>query len=148
MAKRFDDLGLPGWVSDGLRRVLGTDAEGERLNDFGWGGVPPAAQLGIAVGSLGRNYRDMLEAGWKGGDKYFHCKGHCEAAKAGSVGVAFSKRQGDVREERDQRVKGYPPEDAQADQDANATGRAAGIGGLDCRQACAVKRPNGLPERY
>lgn len=45
MAKRFDNLGLPGWVSDGLRRVLGTDAEVQRLNDFGWGGVPPAAQL-------------------------------------------------------------------------------------------------------
>jgi RHS repeat-associated protein len=102
------------------------------------------------AGDLYRNYRDMRQAGWKGADKYFHCKGNCEAAQRGRGGLDIACLIGDVKEWHDQTAKGYPSSDSDADQAANQYGRTQGLGnpGAPCSVLCAPYRPAGLPSQY
>jgi len=102
-----------------------------------------------AAGDMLGNYLDMRDANVKNSDKYFHCKGNCEATQRGSAGEATAEGIGNLREWWDQNVKGYPSSDSEEDQKANRTDRAAGKkGGQPCGAACGPYRPNGLPPRY
>lgn len=107
-------------------------------------------QVGGAIGDFWNNYQDMRQAGWKGADKYFHCKANCEASQRGSSGEATACKISDTREWWDQNVKGYPASDSAADQAANQFGRNQGSTsvGASCAQLCAPYRPAGLPAQY
>ena len=137
------------------------------LGLMGFGGMPPGvqggpgqnttpsspgsvSQVGGAVGDFWDNYQDMRQAGWKGADKYFHCKANCEASQRGSAGEATACKISDTREWWDQNVKGYPASDSAADQAANQFGRNQGSTsvGASCAQLCAPYRPAGLPAQY
>ncbi|MGA0604966.1 hypothetical protein ACO2Q0_03115 [Phenylobacterium sp. VNQ135] len=108
-----------------------------------------AAGAPSAVSPLRRNYNDMVQADWIGADKYFHCKGNCEAAQRGPLAVRAAERLGNAREIYG-RWKGDPPSDKAADQRANAFGRQQGSRnpGAQCSALCASYRPHGLPDRY
>lgn len=166
MAKRFDDLGLPGWVSNRLRRVLGTDAEVQRLNgasgfsidmfgapapglrrDSGRGASPPAAQAGMAIGALARNWEYTSQAkddaiarrpsgidDYLHHDKFYHCQGNCEAAKVGSVGALTAAGASDYGKEFFDRARGGSVDEA--DREANRHGRKVGEAGGQCYQGC------------
>lgn len=183
MAKRFDDLGLPGWVSDGLRRVLGTDAEVQRLNGasglatdgygepaqglrpgYGRGGMPAAAQLGVAFGALAGNWASVPaskaaveasrpptvpETEYSDRDKYFHCRANCQAAQAGPVAEATAGWASDNAKEfiDEYTTKGGAEE---ADREANRQGRRVGSAGGQCYEGCKdlMKSWVVLPQRY
>lgn len=102
------------------------------------------------AGDFGSNYQDMREAGWKGGDKYFHCKANCEASQRGLGGRNAACLISDTKEWWDQNVKGYPASDTAADQAANQYGRNQGSTnpGMSCAQLCAPYRPPGLPAQF
>lgn len=100
-----------------------------------------------AIGDFIRNYRDMRDANTIGGDKYFHCKANCEAAKRGKDGLACFIS--DAREWVDQNIKGDPASASAADQAANQYGRTQGASSTQsCDQVCQPYRPNGLPAKY
>ncbi|MBF0246770.1 MAG: hypothetical protein HQL36_01655 [Alphaproteobacteria bacterium] len=94
------------------------------------------------------NYLDMRRANVKNSDKYFHCKGNCEATRQGPAGETVADSISNIRELWDQNVKGYPHSDSIADQRANKTGRTAAKSGLSCQHGCSIYRPRGLPPRY
>jgi RHS repeat-associated protein len=107
------------------------------------------------AGDLYRNYRDMRSAWWKGADKYFHCKGNCQAAQRGPGGQDASCAISNGREWWDQNIKSlWNPAsnaaDSATDQVANRYGRAGGSDypGKPCEQICAPFRPSGLPAQY
>jgi len=102
-----------------------------------------------AAAPLLSNFMDMREAGWKGGDKYFHCKGNCEAAQAGFGGEQASALISGFREEYGA-MKGDPPWDRRADEAANRFGRDRGAADkrTSCGVQCAAYRPKGLPPEY
>jgi RHS repeat-associated protein len=108
------------------------------------------SQAAGAAGDFLKNYQDMRDAGWKGADKYFHCKANCESAQRGVGGVDAACAISDSREWWDQNVKGYPLSDSVADQAANEAGRNEGeVNGSDsCSKICDGFRPAGLPARY
>jgi RHS repeat-associated protein len=112
-----------------------------------------ASYWGEAIGGAGDflgNYRGMRAAGWKGADKYFHCKANCEAAQRGPGGEDAACAISDTREWWDQNIKGYPASDSAADQIANRHGR--GLGAVNpstpCSIICKQFRPAGLPAKY
>lgn len=102
-----------------------------------------------SAGALLSNYVDMRRANTIGADKYFHCKGNCEAAQQGAVGAEAAKFISDLRELYG-RLKGDPAEDEQADQEANRHGREGGLNNptTPCSTVCRDYRPRGLEERY
>ncbi|CAA7614955.1 peptidoglycan-binding protein [Magnetospirillum sp. UT-4] len=124
--------------------------EGPSQSGQGKPGVVDTVKQGMgAAGDLLGNYLDMRIGNIKNSDRYFHCKGNCEAARRGPAGETTAETIGNAREWWDQNVKGYPSWDSDEDQKANRTGRAAGrIGGQSCGAACGQYRPNGLPSRY
>jgi len=97
-----------------------------------------------------KNYQDMREAGWRGADKYFHCKANCEAAQRGLGGEVAACLISETREWLDQNIKRYPAADSAADQAANQYGRTQGAlnPGTSCAQICAPFRPPDLPPKY
>jgi hypothetical protein len=99
------------------------------------------------AGDLYRNYKDMRDANTIGADRYFHCKGHCEAAREGQGGRDASEFIGERREQFDEKVKGYPLWDCNADRAANNQGRN-GNPNISCKQVCGSLRPKGLKKGY
>lgn len=166
MPKRFDNLGLPGWVRDGLHRVLNTDAEVQRLNgasgfsidmfgapapglrrEAGRGAPPPEAQAGMAIGALARNWdytrvaKEDAVARRPAGiddyphhDKFYHCQGNCEAAKAGPFGALTAAVGSDYGKEFFDQIKGGSIDEA--DREANRQGRNIGEAGGQCYEGC------------
>jgi hypothetical protein len=109
----------------------------------------PISQTFGAMGDFWRNYNDMRTANTINGDKYFHCKANCEAARRGPSGANAACRISDAREWFDQNIKGDPASASAADQAANAYGRGwGGNTSLPCEVACMPYRPNGLPPQY
>jgi RHS repeat-associated protein len=103
-----------------------------------------------------RNYHDMRNADWTGGDKYFHCKANCEAAQRGPAGHRQSIVLSGARELTDQ-VRftargqyGGGAADAAADEIANSHGRESGKQApcASCRVICQPFRPSYLPLRF
>lgn len=113
-------------------------------------GVRESVKQGVgAAGDMLNNFIDMRQADWKFSDKYFHCKGNCEATRRGPAGEATAEAIGNAREWLDQKLKGDSAWDSEEDQKANRTGRAAGRqSGQSCGAACGQYRPRGLPQRY
>jgi len=124
--------------------------------------VPPGPLLGsglaqteisrqqvAAINAFRRNYMDMREANWIGGDLYFHCKANCEAAQVGSHGATMAAYLSNSREFID-RITGDPPEASNDDQEANRYGRRGGRNNTDgsCKDICETFRPEGLPDQY
>jgi RHS repeat-associated protein len=99
------------------------------------------------AGDLYRNYKDMRDANTIGADKYFHCMGHCEAARRGDGGRDASELIGEGREQFDEKVKGDSRSDCNADRAANSQGRN-GNPNTPCKQVCGSLRPKGLDPRY
>jgi Serum amyloid A protein len=96
-----------------------------------------------------------------GADKYFHCKGHCEACNDGPGGVLASYVIGYGREATDPVaaiVKGNGVssnggaidviKDIPSDLEANEKGREAAEAGQQCAAACRPLGPRWLPPRY
>ncbi len=103
-----------------------------------------------AAGDMVRNYSDMLEAGFIGGDKYFHCKEIAKPRSAGCWVAGRRRKMSDLREIYQQRVKGETRKDAVEDQRANHLGRngAQLYPERSCQEICRPVRPNGLPGGY
>jgi len=99
------------------------------------------------AGDLYRNYNDMRDANTIGTDKYFHCLGHCEAARRGDGGKDASELIGEGRELFDEKIKGDSRKDCNADRAANNQGRSSNPN-IPCKQVCGSLRPNGLNPRY
>lgn len=100
---------------------------------------------------LFKNYLDMREAWTKGADKYFHCKGNCEAARRGPGGQLESWLISESRELWDHYgPKKDPTSACDADRRANNHGRQSGSNNrnVDCSQACSQFRPRGLDPKY
>lgn len=111
--------------------------------------TPQILQSGVAMLDFGRNYKDMVDAGWIDGDKYFHCKANCQATRRGEYGESAARAISEARELFDEHIKGDPPSAGQADQAANRFGRAAAKSSpAGCDMACSPLRPRGLPLRY
>ncbi|MDR2549862.1 MAG: hypothetical protein LBD10_06675 [Desulfobulbus sp.] len=96
---------------------------------------------------LYRNYRNMSDANTIGSDKYFHCMGHCQAAKRGLGGRDASELIGEDRELTDGHLKGDSRSDCDADRKANAQGRDSNSN-ISCSQSCSSLRPRKLAPRY
>lgn len=75
---------------------------------------------GGAMGDFLRNYKDMRDANYIGGDKYFHCKANCEATKRGPLGEATAEVISDARELIDHYIKNDSAESCEEDQKAKA----------------------------
>jgi hypothetical protein len=105
--------------------------------------------LGAAL-DFGRNYADMLDAGFKGGDKYFHCKANCQASQRGPLSRWMAEKMSNLREIEQQRIWGEARKDAVEDQRANHLGRdgAERYPQRSCRETCRPVRPRGLPGEY
>jgi hypothetical protein len=106
-------------------------------------------QKNCARNALLRNYEDMVRLNWKFSDKYFHCKGNCEAARCGPYGYDEACNTSDWRELYGL-FKGDPRADSQADQAANQFGRDGAIKNPNqtCSVVCSQFRPKGLPAQY
>ncbi|MDZ4282434.1 MAG: RHS repeat-associated core domain-containing protein, partial [Hydrogenophaga sp.] len=114
-----------------------------------WCSRPSPGPRQGAIGDFWRNYNDMRDANTIGGDKYFHCKANCEAARRGPAGERMACTISDTREWFDQYVKGDPPQASVDDQAANTYGRSWGANtNVPCEISCGHYRPNGLPLRY
>lgn len=99
--------------------------------------------------ALQRAYDEMVTSKWRYADKYFHCKGNCEAAKCGSSGYDEACLVSDLREVYGL-FKGDPRADSHADQAANMHGRngARSNPTQSCQVICSQYRPRGLPAQY
>ena len=117
-------------------------------------------EVGGAAGDFYRNWNDLTNAGQTmvqnlgpggaaGADKYFHCMANCQAAQRGPAGEDAACVISNIKEWRDQNIKGYPPSDSVADQQANQYGRNQGsINRTPCSLLCDPYRPPGLPRGY
>jgi hypothetical protein len=107
----------------------------------------PTGQAAGAAYSLHSNYDAMREANWKGDDKYFHCKGNCEASQLGATADWTATHLANGREAYGQYVKHDPRSDELEDQSANRFGRAQGRAqpAGACNALCGRYRPVGLP---
>ncbi|OGP46558.1 MAG: hypothetical protein A2022_06910 [Deltaproteobacteria bacterium GWF2_42_12] len=103
-----------------------------------------------ATGDFYRNFNDMNKTNIKnGGDKYFHCKANCEAAKRGLGGKDAACLISNAKEYKDVYWSGHPVSDSVADQAANRYGRGGGANtNLPCELVCQPYRPPGLPPQY
>ena len=111
---------------------------------------PGIEQAISAVDHFVENYEDMVDAGWIGGDKYFHCVANCQATQEGPVGEDVAEIISNTREWVDVNIQGDPPADSQADQVANQDGRqgARNNPNQTCQATCSHHRPAGLPSNY
>ena len=143
-------------AEDNLKSILG-DVSGRvrsEVNSY----LDGVYQAKEAFDIFKKNYNDMVEAGWIGGDKYFHSKANAEAAQLGKVGYETAALLGDLREfvqvYTDTIAKGYTLQDIKKDMDedqaANFYGRLQGKENPDAdpRDLVKVWRPKGLPEKY
>jgi hypothetical protein len=96
-----------------------------------------------------QNRRDMMETGFIGGDKYFHCKANYQAAKRGWLGKAAGLVLNAGREAYGL-AKGDGIKDMHEDMQANAYGYRAAVSGKyeTAEEACAIFRPKGLDDKY
>jgi hypothetical protein len=143
--------------SAGKQRTLQTNLHQDKgnnpVNNFKrdeFKGVNPSSYWRDFFGGasdLYRNYINMRDANTIGADRYFHCKGHCEAARRGDGGRDASELIGEAREQFDEKVKGSPQWDCNADRAANSQGRS-GNANISCKQVCGSLRPKGLNKRY
>jgi RHS repeat-associated protein len=129
-----------------------TDPTGLQQNEFPSAGeIESMKQRDCARRALLKAYRDMRNANWKavGTDKYFHCKGNCQAAKCGRYGYDEACNVSEPRELYGL-LKGDPLTDSQADQAANRYGRDAAIRqpNASCSVICGRYRPSGLPAKF
>jgi RHS repeat-associated protein len=119
------------------------------------GGVPPPGELAemkqrdCARRARRRAYDEMIAPRWIGADKYFHCKGNCEAAKCGESGYDEACLVSDLREVY-WLFRGDPRADSRADQSANTRGRDGAVANpsQSCQIICSQYRPRGLPAQY
>ena len=106
-------------------------------------------ETGDVLSDFYTNYQDMKEAGFIGGDKYFHCKANCQAAQKGERAKKSAAALSNLRE-----VQGFFKGDARADsaedQEVNNIGRRVGKSYPDrsCRDLCRPYRPKKLPNKY
>ncbi len=107
----------------------------------------PSTQIGCAIQKLWQAYREMKRANWIGADKYFHCKGNCEAAKCGDAGAGMAAVISWLREIYGRWWKGDPVYDMLADMEANSWGSEC-PDDMDCGDRCRKYRPAGLPAEY
>jgi RHS repeat-associated protein len=113
------------------------------------GEVENMKQRDCARRALLRNYDDMVQVKWRFSDKYFHCKGNCEAAKCGPAGYDEACSVSNLRELYGL-FKGDPRADSQADEAANRHGRDSAVKSptQSCQIICSQYRPRGLPSQY
>ncbi len=110
----------------------------------------PVKQTIGAVFDLGKNWLDMVNANTLDADKYFHCKGNCEASQRGLAGEFSSTILSDAREYYQMHIK-RPRETLKAameDQEANIYGRTNKDEHQSCRNVCQKYRVRGMNEKY
>ena len=110
----------------------------------------PPPECFCAFEALGRNYRDMRRANWLDSDKYFHCKGNCEATRCGPSGEACACFISNAREVFDLLFKGDPPMQSLEDLIANAVGWSSSKANprTACSVNCQMFRPRNLPAEF
>jgi len=148
--------GARAWFTDAANAVdkfkVGVQTQMDRLFQDAGNALraTPTAQAAGATKALQSNYDAMRTANWKGDDKYFHCKGNCEASQLGPVGDWTATHLANAREVYGQHVKHDPRWDELEDQSANRFGRAQGRidAAGQCNALCAQFRPHGLPTKY
>lgn len=131
---------------------------------YGRGGMPPSAQIGAALGALARNWMNVpasraavaasrppsvSEDDYSERDKYFHCRGNCEAAQVGPVGEFTAAVASDYGKEFFDDLTTEAGAD-EADRAANRQGRSVGRSGGQCYQGCKnqMKPWVVLPDEY
>jgi RHS repeat-associated protein len=99
---------------------------------------------------LYESYVEMRESNFIGADKYFHCKGNCEAAKCGPLACDEAELLSEWREIYGVLIKGDDPVDSAEDTRANDHGREGGSKSpaTPCQVTCQQFRPPGLPAKY
>ncbi len=126
------------------------DKSSERLPFSGGnGGVYEAA---MATALFIKNFRMMKRAGYKGGDKYYHCKANAQATQLRPVAEATAKIISWDREVHDPAMNWFKGEenDSEADRFANQFGRDLGRSypHTDAVKLCEPLRPVALPPKY
>ncbi|HRB17853.1 MAG TPA: RHS repeat-associated core domain-containing protein [Nitrospira sp.] len=105
---------------------------------------------GDFVGGLGdmiSGRSDMMDAGTKGADAYFHCRANCQASRRGLGGYHAAVIASALRE----MIQNEPPADRARDEAANAQGQCAGNNNpsADCYKGCDnLIPPSGIPQRH
>lgn len=110
--------------------------------------IQSAKQIKGAAEDLRRNANDMRADDTIGNDKYFHCKGNCEASKRGLVGEFSSTILSDAREYYQTYIKGESAESANEDEKANKYGRNNAFKAPSCSQVCQKYRVKGINKKY
>lgn len=107
---KLDGLMKPGGPTERAinKRLAFNDTVSENGSSQEAGVLERLKQSGGAAMDLLGNYRDMRDANVKDSDKYFHCKGNCEAARRGAAGESAAEGISNMREWWDQHIKGYP----------------------------------------
>lgn len=119
-----------------------------------------AAEIYLGYRDLDRNRDELVDAQNGSADKYFHCKGHCEACKEGPGGELVSSFASPLKEVRDFVDGVHDREiaslddaiaaigDSKNDMRANSAGQAAAEQGAHCASACISRAPSNLSPRY
>jgi Serum amyloid A protein len=145
-----DSLTCLGWFNlDGLESSRDSGSLAERAGQFIDG-----------LQALWDRYQDMVSANTKGGDRYFHCLGHCESASLGPGGQLASQIVGPGRELLDlpkttiknamkssmtlQDGWGAAKVDGFADTFINREGLRGGTSGVRCYDHCGRFKPRGM----
>ncbi len=103
--------------------------------------VPRARRV---VGILRGGAAEMVRRNIGDGDKFFHCKAMCDAAKLGDVEAMIAKLLGEVRELNQEHRRGDPKAECDADRAANDQGIEAGLAMANCALACKGLLPAGI----
>jgi len=99
------------------------------------------------LGDLARGRNNLMDAGTRGADAYFHCRANCQASRRGLGGYNAAVLGSWLREV----YQGEAAAARASDEAANAQGQGAGRCGLgtDCYRACANLIPLwGIPQRH
>ncbi len=96
-----------------------------------------------------KNYRELRAANTVGADKYFHCKGNCEAAQRGPIGAGVAATISDLREFYG-KLKGDSEWDRAYDQYVNRVGRSRpSVANFEsCKASCEPFAPPALSEKH